>query len=297
MASSVRVLVVGGRDGLADMAMDQIRDLENRWSRFLPTSDTTRLNLAEGRPVVVDVSTVVLVTALVEGWRLTGGRFDPSMLPALIAAGYRSSIDDRTRTSVLPADPRSGGDLGLVEVDVATSQVRLPRGLVVDPGGVGKGLAADMVVERLLREGAEGALVSIGGDLAAAGCPPDGEEWSIRVDDPWQPTEPLMFLHIDRGGIATSSTLSRRIGPAGSAHHLIDPGTGRPAATDLATATVIAATAWRAEVLATATMLGGSENALAYFEGQGVDGIAVGLDGTVLVSPRATASGVFEDRP
>jgi len=239
--------------------------------------------------VQVDGSTLVLVTALVEAWRLTGGRFDPSTLPALVAAGYRASIDDPRRTTELPPDAIAGVDLALVEVDLGASTVRLPPGASLDPGGLGKGLAADMAVERLLSDGAAGALVGIGGDLAVGGSPPQGEVWSIAVDDPHAPTRTLLTLRVDQGGVATSSTVSRRIGPGGSAHHVIDPATGRPSTTDLATATVVARTAWLAEAIATGTLLGGAGDAVAYLTGHGVDGLVVTIDGRVLATPGATA--------
>lgn len=288
MASTVRVVVVDGPPGSTSRAVAHIRDLERCWTRFAPTSDTARLNTAGGRPVVVHPSTLVLVSALVEGWRLTAGRFDPSTLPALVAAGYGASIDDPTRTTALPPEAIVGADLALVEVDPSACTVRLPPGAVLDPGGLGKGLAADLAVERLLAEGAAGALVSIGGDLAVAGTPPSGGSWSVAVDDPSRAGHPLVALHVDAGGIATSSTLSRRIGPGGRDHHVIDPVTARPLATDVASATVVAPTAWRAEALATATLVGGSQDAVAYMEGQGVDGVVVTLGGQVLATPAAT---------
>lgn len=288
MASAVRILVVGGPPGAAAGALDHIRGLEDRWTRFSPTSDTTRLNTAGGDPVVVAATTLVLVTALVEGWRLTGGRFDPSTLPALVAAGYGASLDDPTRTTALPPDAAVGTDLARIEVDPGASTVQLPPGTVLDPGGLGKGLAADLTVERLLADGAAGALVSIGGDLAVAGTPPSGDSWSVAVDDPRRPARPLLALLVDGGGIATSSTLSRRIGPAGRDHHLIDPETGRPVVTDIASATVVAPTAWKAEALATATLVGGSSEAVASMEGHGVDGVVVTLDGRLLATAAAT---------
>ncbi len=282
MASTAQVVVVDGDPDLGVEAEAHLRRLESRWSRFLPDSDITRLNRAGGRPVAVAADTLVLVTAMVEAWRLTGGRFDPTTLPALVAAGYEASIDDPTRVTRLPAGAALDGDPGAIEVDPVASTVTLPVGLVVDPGGIGKGLAADLTVEHLRGRGAGGALVSVGGDLAVAGAAPEPSGWPIVVEDPLDASSEVCALAVDRGGVATSSTVSRTWTHDGrTRHHLIDPDTGLPSTSDLAAVTVVAPTCWRAEALATATLLRGAVDAVAYLEGQGVDGIAVGHDGAI----------------
>ncbi len=285
MACSAEVLLVDGDTALAQSAERDLRGLEAIWSRFLPTSDITRLNTAGGRPVSVAQETLVLVTAMVDAWHLTGGRFDPSTLPSLVANGYATSRVDPRWTSVLPDDARSGGDLARIVVNLSSSTVTLPVGLALDPGGLGKGLAADLVAARLLDRGARGALVGVGGDLAAVGQPPEPAGWLVAVEDAWEPDRELCELRIDRGAIATSSTVTCRWERDGrSQHHLIDPGTGTEADTDLAAVTVMARTAWEAEALATAAMLTGSAGALAFLAGHDADGIAVTDAGRILTS-------------
>ena len=95
MASQAHVIVVGARDGLIGDARTQLDYLEQRWSRFLPDSDITRINTAGGEPVEVTGDTLTLFAAMVDGWHLTDGRFDPTVLPAVIANGYSASTVDR----------------------------------------------------------------------------------------------------------------------------------------------------------------------------------------------------------
>ena len=326
MASSLHVIAVGPDADRLERALDEIAGsvvhtgssvessaqistghlahLEQCWSRFIATSDTTRINQlgrAGGGQLTVDPSTIALLTAMVEGFQRTAGRFDPAVLPALIAAGYAASRLDPSQSVELP-DPSAGSGLDPsvewrpsswhdVELEPSTNTVTVPSGLVLDPGGIGKGLAADLAVGRLLAAGATGALVEIGGDLAMAGTPPDASGWLVNVERP-DPADGLMCgLAVSGGGVATSSTRSRRWTVDGvEHHHQIDPDTDDSSTTDLEAVTVIAPTGWLAEVHATAALAVGSAGVLSYLDGHGLSGIAVVHDDpTMLMTPDIAA--------
>lgn len=293
MASEVHVVVV---DGPADAAADVARhlaELEERWSRFLPDSDIARVNRAGGRPVPVHPETLTLVATMLAAWRATDGRCDASVLPALVRAGYAASVEDPRRRTVLPSTATGPGDLAAVEVDPVRGTVTAPAGTVLDPGAVGKGLAADLAVASALRAGAAGVLVGVGGDLSMAGRPPDGGSWVVLVEDPDRPPvdgpgdRPAGWpLTVSGGGVATSSTRSRRWTHQGRPrHHVIDPATGAPARTDLAAVTVVAPTGWEAEAHATAALMAGSGGVVAHLVRLGLAGVAVSDDGRWLATP------------
>jgi thiamine biosynthesis lipoprotein len=129
----------------------------------------------------------------------------------------------------------------------------------IDPGGIGKGLAADLVVDLLLAEGAIGALVGVGGDLRAAGTAPDGEGWIVAIEDPHDAGAVVGTIALEAGAVASSWRTKRTwTAPDGTPrHHLIDPTTGVPALSGLAGVTVVTGVGWRAEVLAKAAFLAG----------------------------------------
>jgi thiamine biosynthesis lipoprotein len=304
MASELRV-VISGRDAGATLSADEmftdVVDLLERyeqcWSRFLPDSDISRLNGAQGRPVEVDPSTITLVSAMVEGWQLTDGRFDPSILPALIDCGYVSSIDDVHLVTILPSGEYVVGGydhLGLVgptmadiRIDATANTITLPAGLAIDPGGIGKGLAADLAVEHLLALGASGALVSIGGDMMMRGTPPPdvGNSWTVAIQHPLRPGSSVCTLVVDAGGVATSSTQSRRwVHDGEQRHHVIDPDRSWPSITDLASVTVVARSGWLAEVHATAALLAGSHHTIGYLDANELSGVAVSTTGDVFAT-------------
>jgi len=261
MGTTAHVIVVADNPPpLLARAWERLTDLDTRWTRFDPGSDISRLNAGAGRPVEVSPETVVLVRCSIDGWQRTGGLFDPTVLTALIGLGY-----DRT-LALVQAEPalevtRTGPAPGCrgIELDPVASTVRLPAGVTVDPGGIGKGLAADLVAAEVCDAGADGCLVNVGGDLRAVGEPPTEDGWVVTVPDARRPGEELLRAALPAGAVATSSRLERRW-QAGDTevHHLIDPFTGEPADSDVLSATVFAGEAWEAEVLVKAVTVGGT---------------------------------------
>jgi thiamine biosynthesis lipoprotein len=306
MASSLHLVVVTDDAGAAPAgdllraAVDLLDGLEARWSRFVTTSDITRINRlgwAGGGGLVVDGSTIELLAAMVEGYRRTSGRFDPSQLLALLDAGYVASrVDPSAVSATPPAGAATGGGSILdVVLDRDTGRVDVPPGLALDPGGIGKGLAADLALDLLLRSGAAGAMVGIGGDLACAGRSIASDGWLVDVEWPEPSGRVLGRIAIDHGGVATSSVRSRRWLVDGvERHHQIDPATGSCSATDLHAVTVIAPSGWLAEVHATAALGSGRDGVVGYLDDHGLSGVAVPADGGAPLSTLDLAEVVAE---
>jgi thiamine biosynthesis lipoprotein len=283
MASGLQVIVVDPHGGQIDEVQALLDHLEARWSRFIPTSDLSRINAGAGTPVAVGAETIALVETMQRAWDLTQGRYDPTVLPVLVANGYAVSRTDPRRRTVLADGPRRLDAMGEVRVDRPGLTVTVPTGVALDPGGIGKGLAADLAVALLLDGGAAGALVGIGGDLAIGGDPPGPLGWPVDIQHPDPTGTPLCQVLVDHGGVATSSTRSRRWTQAGRArHHLVDPFTAAQAETDLATVTVFAATGWQAEAHATSALLTSASSVLDHLDGHGLTGLAVTRDGRIL---------------
>ena len=288
MASRAHVIVVDGPPEAGNVAHRALDQLERRWSRFVAGSDIDRLNHSRGFPIAVDGATLTLVETMVRAWQATAGRLDPTVLPALLRAGYRASIDDPEVVTTLPAgfEP-ADATMADVVIDRPGHTVTLPEGLVLDPGGIGKGLAADLVVAELLSRGSAGALVGVGGDLAAAGTAPSPGGWPVAVEDPFDHDASLARLEVTGGGVATASTVSRCwIQRSAARHHLIDPATGAPTLTDLAAVTVVAPCGWQAEAHATALTLGGTTGFRSHAAAHGLDAIATTLDGRTMATDR-----------
>jgi thiamine biosynthesis lipoprotein len=178
--------------------------------------------------------------------------------------------------------------LGETRIDQASGAVRLPSGATLDPGGLGKGLAADMVATELIALGATGVCVSIGGDMRISGESEEHGGWSVAVESPFSESTDLTTLVLNSGGIATSSTRGKRwVGPLGEMHHVLHPNTATPlseSSGQLVQSTVLASEAVWAEVFATALLVGGLEDGMSLIDQLGMAAMAVTVDGDIVES-------------
>jgi thiamine biosynthesis lipoprotein len=292
-AAEVIVVTETGRAGaLAGRGRAMVELLERRWSRFIPTSDISRLNAAAGVAVVVDPSTVTMVRMMGAGSLATDGAFDPTLLGSIVGlnAGTAEPRSDPTEGTRAWPSSSPGRWYDDVTVDPVASIVQLPEGMTLDPGGIGKGLAADLVAADVMADGAAGVLVNVGGDLRVAGRAPGDRGWRVGIGRPSGEGE-LGQVAIAAGGVATSGTLRScwTASDGASAHHLLDPATGlsiRPRGGDVETvqATVVTVTAAWAEVTVKALMVNGAAKELPRLGRLGVPACAVGADGAVAVN-------------
>ena len=282
-------LLVGGVDaeGLIDLSQFRLSELEAKWSRFAYSSEVSALNRSAGRRMSVSADTATLVEVAIRGWRQTEGDFDPTILGFLLAAGYDRTFAEmadrgrRDRPRVVPFGLGCGGIL----VDVERSQVTLPTGVGFDPGGVGKGLAADLVAGEAIEAGAVGVCVNVGGDIRVMGPSPTGGPWIVEIPDVGAESGPHTVSLFD-GAIASSSPAVRRWTDGSlDRHHLIDPHTGRSVDGDVGSVSVVASQGWQADVLTKAVFVRGAEAGLALVESVGAAALVVRTDGVERRTP------------
>ena len=225
---------------------------EQALSRFDAQSDLSRLNRANGDWVTVDERLIEALEAALH-WRAdTGGLFDPTILPALTAAGYDRSFELLTERDAHPLDGWHAWSR--VEIDPSAGRARLEPGAAVDLGGIGKGFSATRALQamRTVWPALAGALVDLGGDIAVWGAAPEGGQWRVDIADSRTVGSLAGTLVLSGGGVATSGRDARRFGRGGRLHHLIDPATGLPAEAGPLSVTVVAPSATEAEAQATA---------------------------------------------
>ena len=230
----------------------EVETCERVLTRFDPTSDLSRLNAGAGAWVEVDSRLVASLRAAVRMRTATDGRFDPTILAPLLAAGYDRTFEELAhRRPRAVAGWRAGAE---ISVDEDGCRALVESGGAVDLGGIGKGFSADRAVEsmRLAWPALYGALADLGGDLAFHGRPLDSDTWRVAVAQPGADGSKLATLALSRGAVATSGRDRRRFGPARTLHHLIDPATGAPAVAGPLAVTVVADDGAKAEALATA---------------------------------------------
>ena len=264
MGTQCHVVVEGAPERLLDVAQRRVEELEHLWTRFSPDSELSRLN-KRGRGQVTADSFRLIATSLV-GWRLSSGTFDPFLVNEIIATGYDRDFaelqspplgakpEDQPPTVIAAAREFQPTRTPVLSLDRRTRMVQLGAGVGVDSGGIGKGLAADIVSLELIKAGAHACLVNLGGDLRVRGV--RAKPWVITVADETGHRQEPISIKLHGGALATSSVTRRRWATdAGVAHHLLDPRTGRTAASAHAAASAIAPSGWLAEVLSKCVML------------------------------------------
>lgn len=247
MGVTCAVTVMGADSfGPARRGLERAARLEHLWSRFLPTSDITRLNNSGGHVTYVDPLTVHLIEVMKAAHTETAGSFDPTRIDSLVALGDSRSRHSEDRT-VIPAGAHSH-DMRDIEI-VDDFAVRMHNGVLLDAGGIGKGLAADIISAETLESGADGVCVNMGGDLRCAGSGPDGG-WVVNISSPADFSRTIDTITLESGAVATSAVGARRRADGSVPVHIINPSTGRGVDGGILGASVIASSAAWAEVFA-----------------------------------------------
>ncbi|MGD0716076.1 MAG: FAD:protein FMN transferase [Gaiellaceae bacterium] len=268
MGTEIELLVeADGAAGALEAAEGEFHRLEALLSRFREDSELSRLNRDGALAAGPDLRRVVEL-ALAARER-TGGRFDPTVHNALVAAGYDRTFEDIASESHVRCQ---APDVALGDARVDGTRIELDPGVRLDLGGIGKGYAAERAAEILATAGP--CLVNAGGDIAVR-----GGRWPVGVETAAEP----LTLELSRGGLATSGRDRRRWRRNGrDLHHLIDPRTGEPAETDLLRVTVIAPDAVEAEIAATSLFLAGADRAAREADAAGVAAVLVTGDGRTI---------------
>jgi thiamine biosynthesis lipoprotein len=261
---------------------------EQSLSRFRPDSELSRLNQTFDQSVEVSDTLWDVFQYALSAETITNGLVTPTVLDAVLEAGYDQSFD------VLPRYQSGHGlqllsvlnPLSLVTWDEKSQTICLPYGIHLDFGGVAKGWAAHQTAERLKEYGS--AVMNAAGDVAINGALANGEPWTIGVRNPFEKDTDFETLKLNRCGVATSGRDRRNWNKNGLLHHhIIDPYTGQPAKTNVMTATIVAPTVMEAEAAAKAVLILGSEEGLKWIESDPVlAGIVILENGRTFYSQR-----------
>jgi thiamine biosynthesis lipoprotein len=287
----------GGAEQAAGLARRRLLEWHRQFSRFLEDSELSLLNGDPREVVPVSPLMARLARSVGEAGARTGGLVDGTLVEEIQNAGYRDDLSgslDLERALAL-APPRRSARAAAeprwreLRVDSRAGTLARPPGLMLDSGGLAKGMFADVLGELL--SGHESFAVNCGGDLLIGGS--GRRHRTIAVQSPFDGSTLHVFEERE-AGVATSG-IGRRswIGADGRpAHHLLDPSTGMPAFTGIVQATALAPTALLAEARAKAAVLAGPLAARRWL-GQG--GVIVLDDGSHQVIERPPTINVRRD--
>jgi thiamine biosynthesis lipoprotein len=278
--SHCSVFVIGEGDaGSAELAVEWAREQLLEWhqmfTRFDPLSELSRLNADHRHAVPVSAAMARFAELAVDAAGFTGGLVDATLLGEIEIAGYTGDLDASLDLAAAlgraperrPARANPMSRWHLVRVDSIENVIFRPPGVMLDSGGLAKGLFCDFLAEVL--ETHESYAVDCAGDVRIGGHAHIPRV--IQVGSPFDETV-VHRLETDAVAAATSG-IGRRswIDASGKpAHHLLDPSTGRPAYTGIVQATAFASSGGFAEVCAKAALLAGPEGATSWLPYGGV---------------------------
>jgi thiamine biosynthesis lipoprotein len=245
--------------------------IDAQMSTYRPDSEINRFNTSQSidwQPISAELCRDIERAQAIS--LLTDGAFDITVAPLVDLWGFGPGAmidtppDDESISALLAV---TGFDKLHVDCDRPALKKDIPD-LMVDLSAVGKGVAADRVGFTLDTLGYESYLVEIGGELAIRGSNADGVPWAIGIEAPLpDQRRPHVIVHLTESGMATSGDYRNFFEADGKIYsHTIDTRTGRPVTHNLASVTVIDEVAYRADALATALLVMGPEEGLAFAE-------------------------------
>lgn len=234
-----------------------VDDFEQRFSRFRQDSELSHFNAQAGQKVKVSSEFINLLRECRYYSKLTGGIFNPFILPSLQQAGYVGSwpAPDRYDNKL---DLRGRKITNADMIDIRKDVAMIPYDAALDFGGIGKGYLLDYLSNILDKKQIKNYWLSLGGDVICSGRDADGSAWEIGIANATDNNVTLALAtneSIIKIAIATSGVTKRR---GKDWHHIIDPRTGEPADTNLLSVTAICPSAVAADIYAKSIVISSS---------------------------------------
>ena len=273
---SIKIIVPNGERHLAEklqVAIDsRLQAFNQSLSTYISDSEIVTLNQAPvGEWLPVSERFLAVLTLSQQISQLSGGAFDATVAPLVNLWGF--GPDWKAHKAPAASDIEQAlSSIGYqyIEIDSAQSRIKKLINVSLDFSAVAKGYGVDEIAELLWAEGFHHFMVEIGGELRLHGHNGEGKTWRIGVESPAAGGK-IRPIAVSEVGVATSGDYRNYFEQDGVRFsHTIDPTTGRPITHNLASVTVIAATAARADALATAFTVMGGDQAMALAEERGI---------------------------
>ncbi|MDE6591098.1 MAG: FAD:protein FMN transferase [Oscillospiraceae bacterium] len=273
-------LYTGGDGALLDGAEAQVKALEGLLSVTDPGSEIYALN--HDKTAELSPETAGLLGRALELCGRTGGALDVTVYPVLRAWGFT------TGEYAVPGDEALAALLPLVDytrVELDGTRAALPDGVEIDLGSVAKGYTGETLAAYLKENGVTSAMLDLGGNIQTVGGRPDGSPWRIGVRNPDGDGNVGVVTVTDQA-VVTSGGYERYFEEDGVRYwHILDPQTGTPARSGLASVTVVGDSGLVCDGLSTALFVMGLDGALAHWrQYRDFEAVFVSDDGSVTIT-------------
>ena len=244
------------------LAEQEIYRLDAAISAKNENSEIAGLNCSGKAELSLDAAALVADALRVA--KMTNGAYDPTVGPLMALWGFGTEHAAVPRSEDIE---RTLPDTGWERVALQGKTVTMPDGFSFDPGGIGKGFAAERAKQILRDAGVRSALLSLGGNISALGTKPDGKDWVIGIQDPENPAVQFASVRIQDAAVVTSGGYQRYFEEDGARYcHILDPETGWPADSGLLSVTIVCEDDTMADALSTALFVMGAEEAKTFWQ-------------------------------
>lgn len=259
-------------DTIAAAAHAAVDRVDAQMSTWKPDSDLSQFNASTpGDWFAVPADLVHVVALGLTISQATDGAFDMGVGSAVNHWGFGP---DGAPVDVLGGPPVLPG-FRSIAVRLDPPALRKSAPVYLDLSGIAKGFGVDAIAGVLEQHGIASYMIEIDGELRCNGAKPDATPWRVGISEPDAADERVHHvLSLKTTAMATSGDYRRSFEVAGQRYsHTIDPRTGRPTSSGVASVTVADSTCVRADAIATALMVLGPEEGLKAAERLGVEAL------------------------
>lgn len=255
-------------DSTAEKCAEILTSIDSTISCHNPANDVYSLNSDYDVILSADEMMLSMLDTADTVAELTGGAFDYTLgcLTELWNITGGGPMGDNTPPSQVKID-EALSHCGREKLKITGDRIsKLDVSVKIDFGGIGKGMAAQQLLEYLDTTDVEYGIVSIGGNIGVFGKKPEYGEYKIGIRNPLDTSGVIGYLYLGSGFVSVSGDYERYFEHDGVRyHHIIDPETGYPAESGLHSVAVIASNGAAADALSTALFVMGAERALDFY--------------------------------
>jgi ApbE family protein len=260
MDTYMTITVYGENTSAAlDKAEKKVSELEQLWSVTNENSEVYAINHSGGKAVSVSMETSELLGFSLDISELTDGALDCTMYPVLTEWGFT------TGDYKIPSDEKITdllNNTGYEKISIDGLSVTVPENMQIDLGALGKGYTGDILAEILKENGICSALLDLGGNIQAIGKKPDGSDWKLGLRSPFDEGSFAVLKAADCAVVTSGGYERYFVGDDGETYwHILDPETGKPAHSGLASATIIGKEGKLCDALSTSVFVMGADKA------------------------------------
>ena len=244
----------------SDLAIAEVKRIENLISDWIPTSQISKVNQNAGiSPVKVDKEVFDLVERATKISKLTSGAFDISYASMDRIWKFDGSMKEMPTPEEIRKSVEKVGYQNIILNSKDTTIFLKNKGMKLGLGGIGQGYIADKIKVLLQEKGCNSGLVNVSGDINTWGKQPNGNLWTVGIVNPMNKNKVFATFPLDDSAVETSGSYEKYVTFNGKRYsHIIDPRTGYPA-TGIISVSVFAKQTELADALATGIFVMGVE--------------------------------------